>query len=122
MDRKKILLIDDEHVWLGLLRKFFRYYGYDVVGASSCAEGLQMLKLHQPDCIILDFNLKDGDANVICAEVRGNSGIPHTPIIIFTGDPAAKACLTGGHRADKMQLKNEPLANLLSLVGGLTGT
>ena len=122
MGRKKILVIDDERVWLGILRKFFRYYGYDVVGASSCAEGLQMLKLHQPDCIIVDYNLRDGDASVICAEVRGNSGIPNTPIIIFSGDSSAKVCLTGEHRADKIQLKEEPLVNLLFLVGDLVGS
>lgn len=121
MGEKKILVVDDEAVWLKLLEKFFAGYGYCVVTAASCAQGLEAFRQHRPDCVILDYNLLDGDATSVCSGLRRCPDGARVPIIIFSSDPSAGACLEGEHRADRLFMKSDPLEGLLAEVRGLLG-
>jgi two-component system OmpR family response regulator len=112
MPEKTILIVDDEPIWLKLLSRLFKYHGYAVLAASSCAEGLDKLRESDIDCALLDFNLGDGCGAVICAAIREKDAGPKTPVIIFSADPAAEACLTGTHRADLVIFKDTSISEL----------
>ncbi len=51
--KAKILIIDDDYGPRESLRILLKY-DYDVIVASSVADGLELLKTHQPDTIVLD--------------------------------------------------------------------
>ncbi len=51
--KAKILIIDDDYGPRESLRILLKY-DYDVLVASSVADGLALLKVHQPDTIVLD--------------------------------------------------------------------
>ena len=119
MREKTILIVDDEPVWVKLLCRLFKYYGYTVIAAYSCAEGLEALRLNRVDCAILDFNLPDGSGAVICAAIRARDSGIKTPVIIFTFDPGAENCLLGPYGADMVVLKNKPILELHGLVASL---
>jgi two-component system, NtrC family, response regulator HydG len=78
--KKTLLVIDDDAVFNGLLRRQIESMGFAAVGAGSWAEAQQRLAEIEPDAIILDFKLPDSNAQKILAEIRNQY-----PVIILTG-------------------------------------
>jgi two-component system response regulator AtoC len=58
---KKILIIDDELSLLESLEMFLKEKGYTVACAQSAAEGLNQCRRFDPQVIILDIRLPDGN-------------------------------------------------------------
>ncbi|PIE04636.1 MAG: response regulator [Spirochaetales bacterium] len=54
MDKKKILIIDDEQINLDFFDVMLSRLGFEVLMASDGEEGLAMIQQHLPDLIILD--------------------------------------------------------------------
>jgi len=109
---KKILVVDDEPVWRRILRGLLTYHGYEVIIAASCEEGLTAVKQNSIDGAVVDFDLKDGWGDLICAAIREKDSGIKTPVILFTADPAAEAFLVGPHRANLVVYKDSPLKEL----------
>ncbi|MDB0441338.1 response regulator transcription factor [Clostridioides difficile] len=72
-----ILVIDDEVEILKLLETVFKKEGLNnVYTAKTRKEGLEIFKKSNPDLIILDIMLPDGEGYDICKEVRKTSNAP----------------------------------------------
>ncbi|HNE01807.1 MAG TPA: sigma-54 dependent transcriptional regulator [Plasticicumulans sp.] len=80
MKRKTLLIIDDDAIFNGLLRRQIESMGFAAVGAGSWAEAQQKLGEIEPDAIILDFKLPDSDATRVLGEIRNQY-----PVIVLTG-------------------------------------
>jgi DNA-binding NtrC family response regulator len=115
MARNKILLIEDETgIRFGIL-DFLRTHGYEVVWADTCQEGLEVFRREQPDAVLLDYMLPDGNALELLPRVKEiESG---TPIIILTGhgsiDLAVRAMKEG---AEQFLTKPVELPSLLVIL------
>jgi len=57
---RKILIIDDEEALLKNIGDFFKVLGYVVFTSSNSAGGLELLKNHEPELLLLDLHLKEG--------------------------------------------------------------
>jgi two-component system response regulator PrrA len=101
---RTLLVIDDEPAWHKLLRRIFDGSGFLVHTASGFREGVMMAERHKPDCIVLDFHLKDGDALDVCAALREDGRLKY-PVIIFSSDPCAEIITYAECRADFFVLK-----------------
>lgn len=113
----KILVIDDDMFWLRLLRRFFGENGFDVHTAASCEEGVRMAEEHQPDCILLDFHLKYGDAVSVCSALKAGGERPRFPVIVVSSDPGAEIMAYAECRADYFILKGaRTMMELLRIV------
>ena len=119
MDQPIILIIDDDKFWRSLLARFLTSSKYTVHSAGSCTEGIALAGLHRPDCILLDYHLKDGDASDVCRSVRGSEEIKDTPIIILSSDPLAEESAYLDCSAEKFILKGEPMANIRLAMGNI---
>lgn len=60
MNKKKVLIIDDETDFCLLLQSFFSRKNYDVHMSNSLEDGMDALKNGHPDIVFLDNNLPDG--------------------------------------------------------------
>ncbi len=80
MKRKTLLVIDDDEVFNGLLRRQVEAMGFAAVGAGSWAAAQRQLSEIEPDAIILDFKLPDSDAAQVLGELRNQY-----PVIVLTG-------------------------------------
>lgn len=109
---RKILVVDDEPIWRRVLQGLLSYHGYDVIMAGSCAEGLAAVKDFSIDGAVVDFDLKDGWGDLVCAAIREKDCGIKTPVILFTADPAAEDFLVGPHRANLVVYKDAPLQDL----------
>jgi DNA-binding response OmpR family regulator len=61
MTNKKILIVDDEVDIRFLLKRALKSNNYSVVEAGNLKQGLEMLQSSEPDIVILDVNLPDGN-------------------------------------------------------------
>lgn len=93
LHKKKLLLVDDEQELQKLLTDIFKDAGFEsLFTAGSVKEALQTAQKEQPDLILLDVMLPDGDGFSLMEQLRTFTNVP---IIFLTAreEPADK--LTG---------------------------
>jgi len=76
MSQTKVLLIDDDEKIVKLLRTYFEKEGWIATAAYDGLQGLQAVKLQQPDIIVLDLMLPGIDGWEVCKRLRKDSDVP----------------------------------------------
>ncbi len=79
---KRIFAVDDDPDILKVLKANLELHGYEVDTAGTWAEAQDKLPAIEPDLVILDVMLPDGDGVEICRQLRKSS--PKVPIIMLT--------------------------------------
>ncbi|QII24804.1 response regulator transcription factor [Bacillus altitudinis] len=80
--QSKVLIIDDEKEILELIHTVLTREGIDqVLTASTALDGLTQFHQEQPDLVILDIMLPDGEGYDICKQIRD---VSHVPIIFLS--------------------------------------
>lgn len=110
----KILIVDDEIGLLYSLKAFFEDENFDVKGASSGEEALEILKKEDVDAVIVDMRLPgiDGNEVILQAKELGSKA----KFLIHTGSTDYKlptSLIDLGYRQKHIFLK--PLADLCIL-------
>ena len=75
-EKKKILVIDDEHAIRRFLRASLESAEYQVFEASSAGSGINQVASVNPDVILLDLGLPDLDGLKVIEEIRIWTKIP----------------------------------------------
>ena len=70
MDKKKILVVEDEKAISDILVFNLQREGYDTLAAYDGAEGLRCALEEAPDLILLDVMLPEMDGFEVCRRVR----------------------------------------------------
>ncbi len=84
MEKKKILLIDDEPELVELLKERLESSGYEFVSASNGEEGLIKVGEEAPDFILLDLIMPKMNGYDVCKRLKENPGTKDIPILIIT--------------------------------------
>lgn len=84
MDKKNILLIDDDTSLLVTLGDFLSFEGYNVVTANCGEQGLEKLKSFIPDIIILDMSMPGMGGIGFLDEISNSAGKPKYPVLVLT--------------------------------------
>jgi two-component system, OmpR family, response regulator RegX3 len=77
----RILFVEDE---LAIVEPFSRALareGFEVVSVRTAAEALERFASDEPDLVLLDLTLPDGDGREVCRDLRRRSAVP---IIMLT--------------------------------------
>jgi two-component system response regulator AtoC len=82
MSAATVLVVDDEALLRLSLCERLAEEGYDLLEASTAAEAMRHLAA-EPDLVLLDFQLPDGDGLTILSEIRKHS--PDVVVIMMTG-------------------------------------
>jgi phosphate regulon transcriptional regulator PhoB len=82
--RPKVVLIEDERDIVELVRYNFRKEGFEVESFSRGEEGLQYLRRHPADLVLLDIMLPDRDGFEICRRLRAEEQLKSLPVIFLT--------------------------------------
>ncbi len=96
----RLLFVEDEAEVLKTLLAFFRKAGYDVRGARSGAEAMEVLQGFRPDVVVLDVMLQEGpeggdmDGFEICRRLREEIRF-RGPILFVTARTAERDKLLG---------------------------
>ena len=71
-----VLVVDDEPQMRRFLRPALEAQGYKVVEAASAREAIVLASTHNPDCVLLDLGLPDGDGLEVTRRLREWSTAP----------------------------------------------
>ncbi len=85
MEKKKILVIEDEPDTASYLTTLFEDNGYDAVAAKDGEEGMQIAKGQSPDLITLDISMPEKSGLKALRELQEDAATSAIPVIIVTG-------------------------------------
>lgn len=72
----KILVVDDEKLYIHLLQVNLQAEGYEVLYAMNGEDALEMVSTQKPDLVILDVMMPKLDGFVTCERIRLFSSVP----------------------------------------------
>jgi DNA-binding response OmpR family regulator len=72
----RILLVEDERSIAEPFARILRREGFEPVVATTAAEALEQVRDTDPDLVLLDLALPDGDGRDVCRTIRSESAIP----------------------------------------------
>ncbi len=84
MDKKKVLIVDDEKDLVETVVFQLQEAGYEVISAYDGQEGLDKARKVKPDLIVLDLMLPKMDGYKVCGLLKSDSRYAKIPIIMFT--------------------------------------
>ena len=84
MDNKKILIVDDDSVTLGMLQKILVSAGYWVAKATNGKEALYIADDFLPDLIILDIVMPVMDGTEAMERLEKNPRTKNIPVLFLT--------------------------------------
>lgn len=97
---ERVLVVEDEHDIADFLRAYFRASGYDLVhiDPDTPLEVLEALDEHNPDCVLLDLNLRGFNGAEAYRLLRTDERYALLPVIVVSARPDARQLLeaTGG--------------------------
>jgi DNA-binding response OmpR family regulator len=77
LKNKKVLIVDDEEDILRLLKTVLSKEGIDhVYTATTASDGIIQFQRKQPDIVLLDIMLPDGEGYDVCKQIRNTSNVP----------------------------------------------
>ena len=109
-----LIVIEDEERIRHFIRLALESEGYQVHEADTLQRGLIEAGTRQPDMIVLDLGLPDGDGSDFIRQLRGWSGIPVLVLSARSGETDKVAALDAG--ADDYLTKPFGAAELLARV------
>lgn len=125
MDKKKILVVDDDRDILRALNIRLRANNYETVYATDGYMATKMALDEKPDLIILDIGLPMGDGFIVMDRLRDFIWRKMTPVIILTArDPEAnkeRAMEAGAFAFFQKPADNEALMAAIEKALGIEG-
>ncbi len=86
MDRP-IIVVDDDPIYIDLLRDILQDEGFYVIGCQQSAEAMKTISLALPQLIILDLRMEAPDAGLLLLrEIRERQETATIPVIVCSAD------------------------------------
>ncbi|MFA5356189.1 MAG: response regulator [Candidatus Omnitrophota bacterium] len=85
MEKKKILIIDDEENFAKLVKKNIERTGeFEAYTATNGEDGLKLVRELKPDLVLLDMIMPDMDGADVATQIRDDESIKDTSIVFLT--------------------------------------
>lgn len=95
MNKKRILIVDDEVDLVETVRFSLELEGYDALIAYNGEEALNQARKEDPDLILLDLMLPKLDGYKVCRLLKFDERYKHIPILMLTAKTQEKDKATG---------------------------
>jgi two-component system, OmpR family, response regulator len=115
----RLLIVEDSALAASALRLLFEESGYDVSVAATVKRAIELATSVQPDLMLLDLTLGDGDGLTVLKQLRDMNCAPRNTVAI-TGhddDVVRQKCIDAG--CVDVLVKPVPIARLLALAQSL---
>jgi DNA-binding response OmpR family regulator len=102
MDKKKILIVDDDEDSVKGLRLRLRAHDYNTAVAMDAVSAISQAKNESPDLILLDLGLPAGDGFIVMERLANFDSLSSIPVIVLSArDPQAnkERALNAGAKA-----------------------
>jgi len=120
MDKKSILIVDDEIDVRMSMSDLLENEGYGTMMAGNGAEALSLIQERTPHLVLLDLMLPDMNGYQICEKIRQDVVFCYLPVIMFTVMDTIDIELTAlGFGADDYVVKSIQPERLLAKIKSL---
>jgi len=86
-ERKRILIVDDDRLVLGLLERVFSQAEFVVEIQTSGREALKSLVDRRPDVVLLDLHMPDVAGIDVLRRMRGDERTKSIPVAVMSARP-----------------------------------
>ena len=103
MNKKRILIIDDEDEFCNLVKKNLEQTGeFEVYIATNGDDGIRSARNIKPDLILLDIIMPDMDGTDVASLIKNDKSIKNTPIVFLSAivreeEASSQPSLTRGY-------------------------
>lgn len=120
MDRKTVLLVDDNSTHQYSLRRHLERSGFNVLQAHTGSEALELTSTHLPDVVLLDINLPDMTGFQICEKLKADPSTEPIPIIFHSATHDTQGARVQATDLGAVSFLNYPISieHLVSVVQG----
>jgi DNA-binding response OmpR family regulator len=80
-----VLCIDDDPQVLEVFQDYLDRYDVKVLRARFATQGISLAAVHQPDVIITDLGMPQGDGATVIETLKRNAKTAAIPIVVVTG-------------------------------------
>jgi two-component system alkaline phosphatase synthesis response regulator PhoP len=84
VDRKRILVVDDEIYIVHILEFSLTMEGYSILTASDGEEALRVIDSEHPDLVVLDIMMPKLDGYEVCRRLRQDEQFCDLPVILLS--------------------------------------
>lgn len=84
VDRKRVLVIDDDMPLRGMLAAALRQHGFQVLLAGDGAEGQRALNIHHPHVILLDLAMPNVNGWDFLQRLKETGHLGRVPVIVVS--------------------------------------
>ena len=84
VEKKKVLVVDDDTMVVTLMSKTLENMGFEVLKGFNGQEALTLIKQNKVDLVILDQMMPKMDGIKACALIKSDKRFRHIPVIMFT--------------------------------------
>jgi len=91
MNKRKILLVDDDEKLLKLGQAIFESGGYDVIQAGNGKEAIDAMNEARVELVVTDILMPSLDGYLLCYYIRTNAKIADIPVIVYTSTYTSKS-------------------------------
>ncbi len=88
---QRVLVVDDDLVYLKLVRPHLTKLGFLVTTASNGAEALEAVRNNAPDVVLSDTLMPDIDGFELCYALRSDPALARVPVVLTSGHPYTEA-------------------------------
>jgi DNA-binding response OmpR family regulator len=81
---KQVVYIEDRQEMIDLVRLILHRKGFEIIGATTSREGLELIHQHMPDLILLDLMMPDMDGWEVFQRIRAGETTQNIPVIVIT--------------------------------------
>ena len=80
-----VLCIDDDPQVVEVIQDYLDRYDVKLLRAHFGTQGIWLAAVHQPDVIITDLRMPQGDGTTVIETIRRNAKTAAIPIVVLTG-------------------------------------
>lgn len=91
MAGQRILMVEDEFMWIELVLQWLKQAGYtNVEYAMTGNDAIDKAIKTPPDCVLLDLELPDQSGMEVCRKLKSLPALGRVPIVLFTAHKREK--------------------------------
>ena len=84
MNKKKVLVVDDESPIADMISDFCQSFGFDAKTMNSGEDALEAVKSYRPDLITLDLIMTDLSGLEVLEMLKGDEETRKVPVIVIS--------------------------------------
>ncbi len=107
---KRVVYIEDEQEMIDLVRLILSRKGYEVLGANSGRDGLDLVRRELPALILLDLMMPDMDGWDVYQHVKADEATREIPVIVITAKAQSIDKVLGLHIAKVEDYISKPFS------------